>query len=248
MTSTLRVFPDANSLSRAAAELFVETAQQAVHERGRFLAALSGGGTPSGLYRLLAETPYRSRVDWAKTHLFWGDERCVPPDDSGSNYGQARESLLAHIPIPAGNIHRIKGELDPQAASDDYAQTLKSYAEPGQAWPRFDLVLLGMGEDGHTASLFPGSPLETPSPTLAVTAHYQGRPANRVTMTPLVINDARNIVFLVIGSNKAVTLDRVLSDLKVLDELPAQRIQPTAGQLTWLVDEAAAHNKGEIIT
>jgi 6-phosphogluconolactonase len=248
MTPKLRIFPDIFSLSRAAAELFVEAAQQAVRERGRFLAALSGGGTPSGLYRLLAEAPYRNRVDWVKTHLFWGDERCVPPDDPGSNYGQARETLLASVPIPAENIQRIKGELDPQAASYDYAQTLKSYAEPGRNWPRFDLVLLGMGEDGHTASLFPGSPVETSSPTLAVTAQYQGRPANRVTMTPLVLNDAWNIMFMVTGANKAVTLTRVLSDLKVLGELPAQRIQPTAGQLTWLVDEAAAHNKGEIIT
>ena len=240
MTPTIRIFPDIDSLSRAAAELFVETAQRAVAERGRFLAALSGGGTPNGLYRLLADDPYRSRVDWSRTHVFWGDERCVPPDDPGSNYGQAHDILLARVPIPGGNIQRVEGELDPQTASDDYAQVLKRYAEPGQDWPRFDLVLLGLGEDGHTASLFPGSPVEADSPTLAVTANYQDRPANRVTMTPLVINDARNIIFLATGANKAVTLTRVLSDLRTLDDLPAQRIQPTDGRITWLVDEAAA--------
>ncbi len=240
MTSDLRIFPDISSLSRAAAGLFVEAARQSVFERGRFLAALSGGGSPAGLYRLLAEAPYRSQVDWSRVHVFWGDERCVPPDDPGSNYGQAHETLLSRVPIPAGNIQRIKGELDPQAASDDYTQALKDYAEPGRNWPRFDLALLGLGEDGHTASLFPGSPVETVSPALAVTADYQGRPAERVTMTPMVFNDARRILFLVAGANKAVTLSRVFSDLKVPGELPAQRIRPADGHTTWLVDEAAA--------
>jgi 6-phosphogluconolactonase len=240
MTPNIRIFSDPSSLSRAAAELFVEAARQAVSERGRFLVALSGGGTPAGLYRLLADDPYRNRVDWSKTCVFWGDERCVPPDDPGSNYRQAHDILLARVHIPAGNVLRIKGELAPQTASDDYAQTLKAYAEPGREWPHFDLILLGLGEDGHTASLFPGSPVEAGSPALAVTAEYQGRPADRVTLTPVVFNDARQILFLVTGANKAVTLTRVLSDLRILEKLPAQRIRPTDGQVTWLVDEAAA--------
>ncbi|MEW5828881.1 MAG: 6-phosphogluconolactonase [Chloroflexota bacterium] len=240
MTPTLRIFPDIQSLDRGAAELFVEVAQQAVAERGRFLVALSGGSTPNGLYRLLADVPYRSRVDWSRTHVFWGDERCVPPDDPGSNYGQAHTALLAHVPVLVGNVQRIEGEIGLQMVISGYTQILKNYAEPGRDWPRFDLILLGLGEDGHTASLFPGSPVEADSPVLAVTAQYQGRPAHRVTMTPPVINDARHVIFLVTGANKAVTLSRVLSDLKVLGELPAQRIQPKDGQITWLVDEAAA--------
>jgi len=240
MKADIRIFKDSEAMSIAAADVFVQEAALAVRACGRFLVALSGGSTPSGLYRLLASEPYRSRVDWEQAFVFWGDERCVPPDDEGSNYHQVREDLLKYVPISDGNVQRIKGELKPVEASDDYAQVLKRFAAPGLDWPRFDFVLLGMGEDGHTASLFPGSNVEATSPTLAVTADYQGRPANRITLTPLVFNSARKVVFLVTGEGKAVTLSRVLSDVFMPEQYPAQRIQPTDGQLIWLVDERAA--------
>lgn len=242
MKADVQIFKDIGSLNIAAAEIFVAAAAQAISERGRFLVALSGGSTPAGLYRLLADKPYLERVDWAKAFIFWGDERCVPPDDEGSNYHQAYETLLQHVPIPEANIRRIKGELEPAEASDDYAQTLKRFAAPGLDWPRFDLVLLGMGADGHTASLFPGSQVEATSPTLPVTAHYQGRPAQRVTLTPPMFNSARVVLFLVTGADKAETMSRVLSDISMPEQYPAQRIHPADGQVIWLVDEAAGNN------
>ena len=240
MNADLRVFKNKETLSRAAAEILVALAAEAITTRGRFLTALSGGGTPAGLFRMLASDPHRGQVDWLKTYVFWGDERCVPPDDEGSNYYQAMDILLRHVPILEGNILRVKGELEPARASDDYAQTLKRFADPGLDWPCFDLALLGMGEDGHTASLFPGSEVSPNSPTLAVTAHYQGRPANRVTLTPLVLNAAHNIMFLVTGANKAASLDQVLNGEYRPKQFPAQRIHPTDGKVIWLVDEAAA--------
>ena len=240
MKADIRIFKDSDALSKAAMEIFIQAAKHAIEANGRFLVALSGGGTPSGLYRLLTNEPYRNEINWKKTFVFWGDERCVPPNDPGSNYHQAYEILLKHVPLPKENILRVKGELQPEQASDAYAQTLKDFADPGLDWPHFDLVLLGMGDDGHTASLFPGSPVEATSPTLAVTGYYQGRPANRVTLTPLVFNSARKIMYLATGQGKAVTLSRVLSDVLNQEQYPAQRIRPTDGQVIWLVDEAAA--------
>jgi 6-phosphogluconolactonase len=235
MKADLRIFPDLAALSEAAARLFVDTALQAIRTRGRFLVAFSGGSTPTALYRLLAREP----MDWTRIHVFWGDERLVPPTDPENNYGQAWEVLLKHIPIPSENIHRVASELEPAAAATDYARVLKKFADPPLDWPRFDLVLLGMGEDGHTASLFPGSPVDVTEPVRAVTADYQGRPARRVTLTPAVFNAARQVVFLVSGANKAVTLRGVLSDYNSMEQYPVQRIQPADGQVTWMVDEAA---------
>ena len=235
MKPTIRIFKDADELSRAAADLFVTLAVQSIRERGRFLVALSGGSTPMALYRLLAREP----IDWTRIHVFWGDERLVPPEDPENSYGQAREALLKHIPIPTENIHRVASELDPVAAARDYASILREFAAPPLDWPRFDLVLLGLGEDGHTASLFPGSPVDATEPVIAVTAQYQGRPARRVTLTPLVFNAARQVIFLVTGANKAVTLKGVFSDYNSSEQIPAKRIQPADGQVTWLVDKAA---------
>lgn len=235
----LRIFKDNDALSAAAVEIFILAGADAVNAHGHFLVALSGGSTPSEMYRLLASDPYRDRVDWKKTFFFWGDERCVPPDYEGSNYRQALNTFLSKIPIPDENILRIKGEMEPAEAAKSYIRTLKRFAVPPLDWPRFDLVLLGMGDDGHTASLFPGSPVDSSAPALAVIAHYQGRPANRVTLTPPVLNSARKVLFLVTGKNKAVTLSQVLSDISMPEQYPAQRIQPTDGQVTWLIDEAA---------
>lgn len=239
MKPEIRIFKDTEELSRAAADLFIEQAAGPFVERDRFLVALNGGNTPVRLFQLLA-TDHRDQVDWSKLHIFWGDERCVPPDDPGSSYGQTREVLLSRVPIPDSNVHRVRGELEPMPASEDYARVLKHFAEDGFQWPRFDLVYLGMGEDGHTASLFPGSPVDEAEPVIPVTARYQGRPAERVTLTPIVFNDARRIVFMVTGENKSITLAEVLSDRYNPAQYPAQRINPENGELIWLVDEEAA--------
>jgi 6-phosphogluconolactonase len=239
MKPEIHIFNDLEELSRAAANLFIEQAEQSISEQNRFLVALNGGSTPAHLFELLA-TDEHEKAEWSKVHVFWGDERCVTPDDPGSNYGQARDILLTHVLIPDSNIHRIKGELGPAEASKDYFLTLREFAAPPLEWPRFDLVYLGMGEDGHTASLFPGSPVDVPEPTMPVTAHYQDRPANRVTLTPVVFNSAYMIVFMATGEKKANPLVEVLSDRYNPGRYPAQRIDPKDGRLIWLVDEAAA--------
>jgi 6-phosphogluconolactonase len=236
----IRIFDNLESLSLAAAEVLIQSAAQAITERGRFLITLSGGGTPMELYKLLAQSPYRGQLDWSHTHVFWGDERCVPIEDSENSYRQARDVLLNRVPIPQENIQRVQSELEPDEAAKDYARVLKDFASPPLDWPRFDLILLGMGEDGHTASLFPGSQVEVSSPTLAVTGHYQDRPANRVTLTPWVINSARRIMFLVSGESKSQTLANVLYGEYHPEQLPAQRIRPSNGELIWMTDKAAS--------
>jgi 6-phosphogluconolactonase len=234
----VKTFKDISELSQYAARSFIEIANKSIKERGRFLTALSGGGTPMRLYELLG-VQFQNEVDWSRVHFFWGDERCVPVEDTGNNYGQTKKVLLDKIIIPDKNIHRVLSELEPDSAARVYAHTLEVFSEPPLAWPRFDLVLLGMGDDGHTASLFPNSPVDVDSPTLAVTANYQDRPANRVTLTPKVLNSSRNVLFLVSGKAKAVTLSRVLGDKYIPEELPAQRIAPEDGNLDWLIDEEA---------
>lgn len=238
------VYQDLEHLSRAAAQLFFDQAALAIQERGLFFAALNGGSTPVHLFELLARDK-SMKIDWKKTQIFWGDERCVPPDDAESNYRQAHELLLEPAKIPNENVHRIKGELETEEAAKEYALVLKRFASPPLDWPRFDLVLLGMGEDGHTASLFPGSPVETQNPTLGVTAHYQNRPADRVTLTPIVFNCARLVLFMAVGENKAVTLEKVLNNGYQPELYPAQRIKPKDGRLIWLLDKAAANNLPE---
>ena len=240
--ANLHVFADLNQLSQAAAQQFVDSAQAAVQANGRFLVALSGGSTPNRLFSLLSHTPYADTIPWAHTHIFWGDERLVPPQDSGSSYKQAHDLLLKDVPVPPHHIHRVKGESDSETAVADYTQQLQELAEPGQSWPRFDLAIMGLGNDGHTASLFPGaiSPEETVQPVIAVTAHYDGRPAQRISLTPLVFNEAHTVLFLVSGANKAEALTAVLHHADTPEKWPAQRIQPHSGQLLWFVDKAAA--------
>lgn len=241
--TSVQTFTNIDELSDSAKQSFIEIADEAIRARGRFLTVLSGGNTPMKLYEKLAQ----ENLDWTRVHIFWGDERCVSVDDSGNNYGMAKKVLFDKIDIPGSNIHRIiadpstdsKQRLEPAEASLQYALTLRQFADAPLAWPRFDLVLLGMGDDGHTASLFPGSPVDVHTPTLAVTANYQGRPTNRVTLTPMVFNQAREIWFLVTGSSKAETLRKVLKGEYKPDVYPAQRIQPVNGNLVWMIDEAA---------
>ena len=175
-------------------------------------------------------------------HFFWGDERLVPPDDTGSNYYHAAQLLLDQVHVPAENIHRVKGELSSEAAVLDYTAQLQSFTTGQRSWPRFDLVLLGLGSDGHTASLFPGSPgKDGPEMAVkAVTANYEDRPSQRLTLTPTVFNDARHVLFLVTGANKAEAAAAVLEGPYDPEQWPAQRIQPSAGIITWLIDNAAA--------
>jgi len=237
------VVPDVVALAQEAAGRFVEQARAAVQSRGRFSVALSGGSTPEGAYRLLAQEPYRGQLPWDRMHLFWGDERCVPPDDPGSNYRLADQALISQVPIPAENVHRIPGELAPEAAARAYRRELENFfCGP---LPRLDLVLLGLGSDGHTASLFPGSDvLEAVSDVaVAVEAQYEGRPARRVTLTLPAINAARQVLFLVTGESKARIVARVLGTRT--GPLPAERVCPTAGELIWLLDEAAASGLAE---
>lgn len=241
MKQQIRIFKDMEELSRSAADLFVEQASHSMRERGGFLVALNGGSTPTRLFQLLA-SEYREKVDWNKIHVFWGDERLVPAEDPESSYGQARNLFLRDVPIPEVNIHRVDGAMQPAEAADAYANTLKRYAVHPMEFPRFDLSFLGMGEDGHTASLFPGSALDVTEPVLAVTAQYQNRPARRVTLTPLVFNQARMIVFMATGEKKAHPLAEVLSGRYQPDLYPAQRIEPKNGKVIWLVDEDAASN------
>jgi len=239
MKLDIRIFKDLEKLSRNAAELFVEQAALAIKQRGRFLVALNGGSTPTRLFQLLA-TDHHGKVDWNNVHIFWGDERCVPPSDPGSSYGQAKEILLNRVHVQENHVHRVSGELAPAAASLEYAKTLKLFAEDNAEFPRLDMVYLGIGEDGHTASLFPGSPVEMTETVIPVIANYQDRPANRVSMTPRVFNQARIVVFMATGEKKANTLAEVLSDRYNPELYPAQRIDPKDGELIWLVDEGAA--------
>lgn len=229
----IKKFNNIEELSQFAARTFIERANQAIDKRGRFLVSLSGGSTPMKLYERLAD----EKLDWSRVHFFWGDERCVPADDPGNTYGQTKKILFDKI--SATNIHRVESELEPASAAERYAHTLSGFADAPFDFPRFDLVLLGMGDDGHTASLFPRSPVDIDTSTIAVTAHYQDRPANRVSLTPKVFNEAREIWFLVTGTSKAELLRNVIHGERNLGLYPAQRIQPINGNLVWMVDEAA---------
>ena len=240
--SEIEVHPDPASLARAAAEHLVARAAEAVAARDRFTVALSGGSTPRSTYALLASREFATRVDWPRTHVFWGDERCVPPDHPDSNYHVAREALLDHVPIPQRNVHRIRGEMEPGQAADEYERKLRGFFDvrAGELSPHFDLILLGMGGDGHTASLFPGT-AAIHEEDRWVAAHYVPKlSAWRMTLTPAVINAAVHVTFLVAGASKAQRLREVLTGPFQPDILPSQVIQPTSGRLLWLVDAAAA--------
>ncbi len=236
------VLPDIEAVSQAAAERTYDYATEAVSSRGVFHLVLSGGRTPAKLYSLLSEIPYNYSIPWAQTHIYWGDERCVPPESEESNYGQAWRIFLNSMPIPENNIHRIKGELEPQEAADEYRRDLMSQADTDRDWPQFDLVYLGMGADGHTASLFPGpiADEERRGSVMAVTVSYQERPSSRISMTPLPLNSARNIIILVVGLDKAAALSTAINGPEDKEKWPVQRIRPLQGTVTWLVDRDAA--------
>jgi 6-phosphogluconolactonase len=242
MDKRVRVFLTSDELYQAAAGDFAGIVKQAVQSRGQAHVALSGGGTPQRLYQLLASPPYQASLPWDAVHFYWGDERCVPPDHPESNFGQAKKTLLDRVPARPENIHRVLGEMPPGQAVEDYLHVLAKNGTPARPWPQLDYALMGMGADGHTASLFPGkeSLEEKTYPVIAASADYQGRPAERVTLTPMVFNTSRNVVFLVTGADKAPVLAKVLNGPDDPIYLPAQRIQPASGALTWMVDTLAA--------
>lgn len=233
----LQVYRDSAALARALADLFVSTGRMAQAERGSFHVALSGGNTPRAAYELLAEEPLRDELSWSDVFIYFGDERCVPPDDEQSNYLMARKSFLDAVRVPPGNVHRIRGEIDPGQAANEYATILRT--DLGNA-PKFDLVMLGLGSDGHTASLFPGTPPEIDEAALVRAVYAQSQMMWRVTVTPKVINDARSVVFAVEGADKAQILSSVCEGPLDPTKYPAQVVNPTSGRLVWLVDELAA--------
>lgn len=235
--SNLEVFPDRVSLIRAAAELVVRIAGESIATNGRFSIALSGGSTPEPLYALLASEGFTRRIDWPHVHVFWGDERCVPPGDPQSNYRMTKKALLDVAPIPDSNIHRIRGEDEPARAATEYERELREFFGDSA---RFDLVLLGMGDDGHTASLFPGTAAVTERKRWVVAHCLEHVSMWRITLTPVAINAASNVIFLVSGADKADRLQQVLESRRQPDVLPAQAIKPVSGRLLWLVDQAAA--------
>jgi 6-phosphogluconolactonase len=231
------VYVDRASLMRATAERIVDAAGAAIGARGRFTWVLSGGNTPRQLYALLGSPEYAARIDWTRVHLFWGDERCVPPDHPDSNYRMVAESLLVAVDVPKENVHRMYGEREPAEAAQAYESELRLFF-PGAEGPRFDWVLLGMGDDGHTASLFPGSPALAEKERWVSHNWVQKLGVWRLTLTTVALNSAAQVVFLVAGADKASRLVEIFSpDISAV--LPVQLIAPVQGKLAWLVDEEA---------
>lgn len=242
----IRVSDDIAALARAAAEEVLRAALDAVAARGRFTIALSGGSTPQALYRLLAspDDPFRARMPWSAIHFFWGDERHVPPDHPESNYRMVREAMLDRVPVPPGNSHRIRAEEKDaaRAAAEHEAELRSFFALREGEWPRFDLVLMGLGPEGHTASLFPGSPAITENVRLVVAPWVEPLHTFRITMTPPVFNHAAELLFLVSGEEKAQAVHAVLEGERDPGLVPAQVVRPVEGRLVWMLDRAAARN------
>ncbi|GJL65293.1 MAG: 6-phosphogluconolactonase [Nitrospirales bacterium] len=242
MTCTIRKTSDPQQLFSIAAQEFCKCTEEAVERTGQMNVALAGGSTPKGLYRLLASEPYRSIIDWEKVHVYWGDERHVSPDHQDSNYRMAHESLLSHVPVIPDHIHRMQGELPKAAdAAEAYEDLLRKEfsPSPGEV-PAFDLILLGMGPDGHTASLFPGTEVVHESASWVAAPWVEKFQTHRVTLTPVVLNQARHVMFLVSGNDKANAVQAVLEGPSQPDQYPSQVVNPLTGELLWLVDEQAA--------
>jgi 6-phosphogluconolactonase len=237
------VAPDAAALARRAAQYLVEQAERAAAARGCARIAISGGSTPRATFALLADPaePWRARMPWSQLDLWWVDERCVPPNDPDSNYRMTREAMLDHVPLQPEQIHRMKGELEPEAAAARYESELRnSLRLEGAELPQFDVVQLGMGPDGHTASLFPHTQALFELGRLAVANHVENKDAWRVTLTGPVINHGSQVFFLIGGADKAQILKEVFTGARDPERLPSQLIMPAGGILTLLLDRAAA--------
>jgi 6-phosphogluconolactonase len=243
VTPEIHRVADAAALYAAAAAVFVRVAADAIRAAGAFTVVLSGGSTPRGLYAQLAGDPgVRAAVEWEKVHVFWGDERHVPPDHADSNYRMAHEALLGRVPVDPSHVWRIKGEYaDASGAAEEYDRNLRGIFRLARGeMPRFDLVLLGMGSDGHTASLFPATTALGERRRLAVSNWVGKLCADRITLTVPVFNNASCVMFLVEGSEKATALKAVFEKQFEPEQLPAQLIRPHRGRLLWFVDRAAA--------
>lgn len=238
MQHRLFIYPDQTELVTAAAEMITAIIAEAIQARGACALALSGGSTPREVYEKLAHASYRERIAWPAVHWFWGDERMVPPEHEESNYRMTREALLAHAPIPARNVHRIQGELAPALAAREYRAELAAFFH--QTKNAFDLVLLGLGEDGHTASLFPETAALRERTHDAAEVFVPKLDQWRVTLTLPAINRARKIIFLVAGKSKAEIAAGVLGLPQPEMKWPASLVQPSEGELLWLLDAEAA--------
>jgi 6-phosphogluconolactonase len=227
------IFADAPALVAGATDFIATEAAAAIAARGNFSIALSGGNTPKPVYEALAGKP----LDWRQIHLFFGDERCVPPDDPRSNYHMAKAALIDRVAIPPGNIHRMRGEDEPNAAASAYAEEIKSALRPDA---RFDLVLLGLGDDGHTASLFPGLAAVSETERTVLACYVESVGMWRLTLTPPSINGARRVAFLVSGADKAIMIHRVLQGPRQPVVLPSQIVRPGEKPALWLIDAPAA--------
>lgn len=238
----VEVFSDAAELARVAAERFASLAERAINQSGRFTVALSGGSTPKAMLAELAGPEFAARLPWSSIFFFWGDERCVPPDHADSNYRMAREALLAKVPVPEANIFRIPAEDDDhERAAQNYSTTMQNFfGLAAGEWPQFDLVFLGMGADGHTASLFPGTTALAINDRIAAANYVEKLQAQRITLTAATINHARQIIFLIAGADKAAALREVIEGARNPSLYPSQMIEPTNGNLLWMIDEAAA--------
>ncbi len=240
MASSIFIAPDADALSHEAARYIVRVATEAITANRRFTLALSGGSTPKKLYGLLAEEPYRGQIDWTLVDIFWSDERSVPPDSEDSNYLMAQQVLLSKIPVPANQIHRMPADQTDQDAAS-YAYTLEmqqTFSTDGV--PAFDLIQLGMGPEGHTASLFPHQSSLHEQQRLVMPVTVPKPPPPRLTFTPRLLNAAHHVLFLVTGAEKQDAVAAVLKGEFQPDEYPAQIVQPTKGEVTWMLDPAAA--------
>lgn len=250
MNKKIKIFPDVESLNNFAAEKFVEIANDAIEKSGVFTVALAGGSTPKSLYQLLASEKFKDKIDWEKVYFFFGDERHVPPDDPNSNFRMAYENLFAPLKISDDHIYRWKSEWEnAEWLAFDYEHWIWEFFEQhgnlvelGDGWklPAFDLILLGMGADGHTASLFPCSAALNEEEIIAVANWVEKLETFRLTMTFPLINNAANIIFLVAGEEKAETLREVLEGACDAEKFPAQKVKPNGGNLLWLVDSHAA--------
>lgn len=232
----IKVLPDPAALAVEAAERFTQMAEQSIQQHGRFTVALSGGHTPEKMFQLLAQEPYRSRVQWEKVEILFSDERCVSPDASDSNFRMANESLIKKVPVPGDNIYRMRGEIDPNEAAVEYGQMLKEKFGDGG----LDLILLGMGPDGHTASLFPGTQALSETKHRCVANFVPKFNAWRITLTAPFINRGATVMFLVTGKDKADPVSQVLEGTGAPERLPSQLIRPEPGNLVWLLDAEAA--------
>ena len=240
---TYRVSPATEDLAACAAEFFATAVSAAVAARGVARVALSGGTTPKAMFALLADrnAPYFAQVPWARLHLFWVDERCVPPTDAESNYHMTKETLLEHVPLPAAQIHRIEGELGPEVAAARYEAMIRAeFGLEGAQTPAFDLVLLGLGEDGHTASLFPHTEALIEMARIVVANHVVQKETWRITLTWPVINLGREVAFVIEGAAKAQAVQNVFCGAYDPEAKPAQLVRPASGRLNLLLDAAAA--------